>query len=983
MGADKNKDKDPQPKPGRKPGQVARKRGTGMKGFPVIGIGASAGGLEAFGKLFSKMPQDTGMAFIVIQHIEPSRTGNMASLIQKYTSMPVVEAKADIKVEPNHLYFIPQNREISLVDRTLQLGEVIDSGMRHSIDLFFRSLAEDLKDRAICVVLSGTGTDGTVGAREVKAHTGLVIVQDPDDASYDGMPRSAINAGVADIIATAEEMPEKLIEYVKGAYGRPAERRRKSLETATDSLNQILSIVRSRTKRDFSGYKVSTMNRRVERRMSINRVQELEDYIRLLRESPEEVEDLTKDFLIQVTSFFRDPQVFAALEKQLKALIESKNPGEGIRVWTAGCSTGEETYSVAILVEKCLVELGRSTDFHVFGTDLDPDAIDTARTGVYPESIGADVGPERLEKYFTRKDTSYQINRRIRERVIFSVHDLISDPPFSRMDCVVARNLLIYLDSETQKQVLPVLRYALNDGGILLLGTAETIGEFGEDLFDTLDHKWRIFQARKDKSGLTPAQAFRGYAYRGIRAVPQGKAYPEVVPDADAQRALVRALPPAVLVDRNLSVLYVHGETGKYLQLGQGQLSTGLLDLARESIRMPLATAAHLALTRNQEVVREGIRVKLNGETITVKITVKPIYDRQTRLAVLFEDIREPKGKKRGKGTGAGADERYRELEHELQFTRESLKTTVEELETANEELRSTVEEYQSTNEELHSANQELETSREELQSMNEELSTVNREHKEKIDELTLVGDDMRNLLNSTSIATVFVDEDLVIKRFTPATSQMLNLRERDVGRPLTDITSRVRSTDLVGYARQVLDTLVPAEAEVETDDGRWYSVRILPYRTSGNAIDGAVITFLDINPQKELQDELRHALAYANSILDTMREPMVVLDGDMRVLSVNQAFYRVFQVSPEQTEGRLLCDLGDGQWDIPDLRRLLESVLPEDSVFEDFLVEDDFPGIGRRRIALNARRLRLTDGETARVLLAMEDITERSGPRA
>lgn len=976
------KTKDADKTEGTKPVKASknrRRKGDSPEQFPVIGIGASAGGLEAFSSLFNKMPEDTGMAFILIQHIAPSHVANVVGLIQKQARMPVLEVKnGGIKIEPDHLYMIPQNREISVVDGTIELEEEIEPRMMHSVDVFFRSLADDLKDRAICIILSGTGTDGTAGAREVKAQTGLVIVQDPNQAGYSGMPRSAIDAGVADMVLPTEEMAEKLIEYVRGAYGKPAQRRREALEESTDLLQTIFKIIKSKTRRDFSGYKVSTVNRRIEHRMSINKIQEIEDYIRLLRESPDEVQGLVKDFLIQVTSFFRDPEAFEVVKKHLKELIKGKGHREEIRAWTVGCSTGEETYSVAILIDECLTELDRDNDFHVFGTDLDACGIDIARAGVYPESIEADVSAKRLKKYFAKEESRYRIRRELRERLVFAVHDLIADAPFSHMDLVLARNLLIYLDGDTQKKVIPVMHYGLNEGGIFFMGTAETIGEAHEDMFETLDRKWRIYRAKADKHGTLPIADFREYAYHSVDTGREGRKEQKIAPVADAEKTLVKAMPPAVLTDKNLNILFVHGETGKYLQLGEGRPSNRLLDMARESIRVSLATAAHLALTEDRVVTREGIRARINGDSIRVKITVKPVREREVCLVVLFEDAPEPRRRK--KVSHDEGEERYKALEQELQFTRENLKSTVEELETSNEELRSTVEEYQSANEELNSTNEELESSREELQSMNEELNTINSEHSKRIDELSDVSDDMKNLLNSTDIATIFVDEDLNIRRFTPATARVLNLREGDAGRPVTDITSRIKSDDLAEGARKVLDDLVPLETEAQANDDRWYSVRIVPYRTSENAIHGVAISFIDISPQKHLQEELNRALEYVNSILDTMREPMVVMDGDFKIESVNQAFYRTFGVDKKQTEGSVIYELGNGQWDIPALRKLLGEILPKNSSFEDFQVEHDFPGVGRRRMMLNARRLE--QGSLQKILLAMEDVTERERRR-
>ena len=948
------------------------------KGFPVIGIGASAGGLEAFSTLFRKMPQDTGMAFILIQHIEPSHVGNMVGLIQRQTAMPVVEVKDNgLAVEPNHLYMIPPNREISVFDGRLKLGDQVETSMRHSIDLFFRSLAEDLGERAICIILSGTGSDGTAGARAIKAQAGLVIAQDPDDAAYEGMPRSAVDAGVADMVLPAADIAGKLVEYVKEAYGLPAQRRRQAVEKSADLLKQIFSIIRSKTRRDFSGYKPSTIRRRIERRMGINHIEEMNDYVRLLKESSEEVSELTRDFLIQVTSFFRDPEAFESLKPHMKALIRQKGPREEIRAWTVGCSTGEEAYSVAMIIDECLREMDRDNDYHVFGTDLDSSGIDMARSGIYPESITADVTPERLKRYFAREESRFRVNQELRQKVVFAVHDIITDPPFSRLDLVSARNLLIYLDSNTQKKVIPVLHYGLRDGGILFMGTAETIGEAGEEMFETLDRKWRIYRARNGKHGLPPVGAFRDHAYRLME--PRRTQARNDEPDRilEAERALVSALPPAVVVDKDLNILYVHGETGKYLQLSQGSLSNNLLDMARDSIKVPLATATHRALTDEKETTREGIRVRINGDSLKVKMTVRPITGHETRLVVIFEDSPWPKSRSK-KRTEIEEDERYRGLEQELQFTRESLRSTVEELETSNEELRSTVEEFQSTNEELNSTNEELESSREELQSMNEELTTVNAEHSKKIEELSDVSDDMKNLLNSTEIATIFLDQYLLIKRFTPAASEVLNIRGIDVGRPISDITSRMKADDLAAQVQKVLDTLVPSEIEAQSKEDNWYSVRIVPYRTSNNSIEGAVISFIDISRQKNLEVDLRDALDYANRMLDAMHEPMAVLNGELKIETVNDAFLRTFGVDKKQTEGRLIYEIGNGQWNIPELKRLLGEILPENSGFEDFLVDHEFPQIGRRMIMLNARRLEAKDKHTQKILLAMEDVTGR-----
>jgi two-component system, chemotaxis family, CheB/CheR fusion protein len=711
--------------------------------------------------------------------------------------------------------------------------------------------------------------------------------------------------------------------------------------------------------------------------MSLNKIDNIDEYIRLLQENKEEVNSLLQDFLIQVTSFFRDPEAFQALKERFKAYLEMKKPEEEIRLWTAGCSTGEEAYSIAILIRECLEELRRNPAFQVFATDLDASGIDFARAGIYPESVAADIKPEYLSRYFIKKEDRYQVRKELRERVVFAVHDLLTDAPFSRVDLVSARNVLIYLDGETQKKVLPILHYALNDGGLLFLGTAETTGDLNH-LFVTLDRKWKIYKARKPGPQMPP-EITRTNLQQPTARETGPRPVRKTREENDTEKLLLKALPPAVLIDNNLHILFVHGETGRYLQLKEGKLSQSLVDMAREGLRIPLNTAIFQALSQHREVVREGIRVRISGDTLRVKITVVPLGETNPeKLIVVFEDVPEPKSKRPKKDTATEIEVRNQALEEELQFTRENLKSTIEELETANEELRSTLEEYQSTNEELHSTNEELETSKEELQSVNEELSTVNSEHQQKIEELSTVNDDMKNLLNSTNIATIFIDEQKNITRFTPTANKILKLLDRDIGRQIGDITSFLQTKNLDQDVDEVLETLVPREGEVQSREGKWYSLRIYPYRTNQNAIAGLVLSFIDISRQKAFEEEMQAALNYAGSILDTLREPVLVLDSGLKIISANRAFYQFFKVRPEKTEGKLLYELGHGQWNIPQLKKLLEEVLPKNSVFNDFQVENDFRDIGRRRMLLNARQLKSVNKGPDRILLAIEDITGR-----
>ncbi len=937
--------------------------------FPIVGLGASAGGLEAFSAFFSALPPNTGMAYVLVQHLDPTHTSSMVDLLKRYTRMPVVEATDTVEIEPDHVYMIPPNKAMTIADCTLRLEEQTEQpGIVHSIDMFFRSMAKDMKDKAICIILSGTGTDGTQGARAIKSALGLVMVQDPETARYDGMPRAAIAAGVADIVVPAEKMGEKLMDYYQQSYGRPAKKRRQEVEKATDSMQRIFTIVRSRTKHDFSGYKPSTIHRRIERRMSVNQIDNIEEYTRLLQESPHEVDSLVKDFLINVTSFFRDAEAYEILKVKIQELLERKVKENDLsfRVWVVGCSTGEEAYSIAIILHEMMDHMQKYVEWQVFATDLDPDAIEIARHGVYPESIKADISPELLKNYFNNKDGQYIISRDIREKVIFSVHDVTTDPPFSRIDLISARNLLIYLNSDMQKKILPFFYYSLNNGGLLFLGSAESVGEF-TDYFTTVDRKWRIYQVQKKGAHLLveiPHNVF----IPPTQLTSQGVGVPDVE-IREAEKDLLKILPPSVLIDDSGRVLFVHGETWKYLQLAQGKLTTSILEMAREGIRPTLTNIINEVLAKGETVSREGARSKVNGYTLKVKITVKPIASTPRgprKLAVIFEDIIQQR-KRSKKGEITEPDSRVKELEQELQYTRENLRSTVEELETANEELRSANEEYQSTNEELQSTNEELETSREELQSVNEELVTVNSEFQKKIEELSTINDDMQNLLNSTGVATVFLDQKLNIKRYTPAATGILNLIGGDVGRPLSHITTNLRTNSLSEEAQKVLETLVPISREMETKDGRNYSMRIHPYRTTENVIAGVVISFIDINRQKQLEVEQK-------VLIDSMEKPVVILDSKLKIIMTNEKFNQLFKIKEQQIQGKFLHEFSKDLV-IPQIRKIAESTGTGDSQVNDLVIEGHLPDGDRHKLKLNARPLNKASGDERKVFLSIEDL--------
>lgn len=843
------------------------------------------------------------------------------------------------------------------------------------IDHFLRALAEDAGDRAVAIILSGTGSDGTLGLRAIQGTGGIVFVQEPADAKYDGMPRSVIQTGLADQVAPAAEIPKPLSAYIE----RYSTGKHLPLEDGMlQYMQKILMTIRSKTGHDFSLYKKNTVLRRIRRRISIHNIDNAATYLRYLQEHPEEIHQLFKELLINVTSFFREPETFDILKQViLPALLRDKSPDYIIRAWVPGCATGEEAYSVAMVIREYAEEKRRDYRLQMFATDIDEDSITQARTGFFPTNIALDVRAERLAKFFTKEETGYRVRKDIRESIVFATQNMTKDAPFTRLDLVSCRNVLIYMEPELQSTLINLFHYSLKTNGVLFLGSSETIGSH-TGLFSIIDRKWKFFQAKPtiapEVHGHVPAPAWTSEAAEPALLKPKRISLEEIV-----RSALLSAFaPPAMIVNDEGDILYIHGNTGKYLTPGPGRPTMNISDMTREGLHFHVR-AALLAAARNpQEAIYRGVGVKTNGETETVDLIVKPLPRRdgeESLFMFIFRESAEPKtGKfKKGKGRAETADtRRIAELEKELAYTKESLQASVEEAQATNEELRSANEEMQSTNEELQSTNEEMETSKEELQSVNEELTTVNSELQSKIEQLSRVENDMKNLLDSTEIATIFLDADLHVKRFTASASKVISLIPTDVGRPIGDLTTKIEYSGITGKAQEVLDRLRPFEAEVRGKDERWYLMRILPYRTLENVIDGVVITFTDITESKWAA-----RAEFAENIVQTVREPLIVLDDELRVIMANRAFYKLFQVKPDVTERQAIRDLGRHKWDIPVLNGLLKKVLKTDQVFEDFRVEADFPDIGPRTILLNARKIKAaTDWAKPLILLAMEDIT-------
>jgi len=845
--------------------------------FPIVGIGASAGGLEALELFLRHVPEGSGMAFVIVQHLDPTHKGVMPELLQRATGMEVFQVKDRMPVMPNCVYVIPPNRDMSILHGALHLFEPKEPrGLRLPIDFFLRSLAEDRQERSIGVILSGMGSDGTMGLRAIKEKGGLALAQEPASAKFDSMPRSVIDAGLADLVARVEELPGKIIGYLR--HARVIDRTASPLEEKDQSgLEKVVILLRAKTGHDFSMYKKNTVYRRIERRMGIHQIDRIASYVRYLQENPQEVELLFKELLIGVTNFFRDPEAWEHLQDEaIPALLAGHPTGRVLRAWSAGCSTGEEAYTLAIAFKEAMAKVKPKASFslQIFATDLDQDAIDKARQGAYPANIAADVSAGWLQRYFVKDGSGYRVGKEIREMVTFATQNVIMDPPFTKLDILICRNLLIYLTPELQKKLLPLFHYSLNPGGLLFLGSAENVSAH-TDLFAPLNLKARLFRRR---DSLLPAEAVV-FPASFVPALPGApKESTMLKPAANLQSLadqvlLQRFSPPAVLVNDRGDILYISGRTGKYLEPAAGKANWNISAMAREGLRVELGIAFQRALRQKEAIAIKGLSVGEGAAAQTVDVTVQAIEEPEAlrgMVMIVFTDVPASPEKKasRRSRTAAPGNARVLELEQALQQAREELATTREEMQSSQEELKSTNEELQSTNEELQSTNEELTTSREEMQSLNEELQTVNAEQQSKMEELSRINNDMRNLLNSTEIVTVFLDNELRIRRFTTGANKLFKLIPGDVGRPLSDIVSDLLYPGMTEEAQEVLQTLAFSEKQIAATNGRWFTVRIMPYRTVEDVIGGVVITFADITAAKTLEAELRAEIARLKKLL-------------------------------------------------------------------------------------------------------------------
>jgi two-component system CheB/CheR fusion protein len=961
--------------------------------FPIVGIGASAGGLEAFSELLAHLSLDAAMAFVLVQHLDPKYPSILSEILSRTTPLPVVEVQHGVRVEPGHVYVMPPNTSMTIVKGVLNLAPRSDDrGPHMPIDRFLRSLAEDSKNRAIGVILSGSASDGALGLKAIKAEGGITFAEAPQSAKFDGMPRSAMASGAVDFVLTPKAIAQELIRIGRHPYlgetsvAPPSE----PLADGPEALAQIFRMMREKSGLDFTLYRQTTIRRRIARRMLIHGVSTLEAYRRYLEEHPSQVQALSNDLLINVTRFFRDADAFRVLQRSVFPSIIKQRPADApIRVWAPGCATGEEAYSLAIELLECLGDEAATVPIQLFGTDVSETSIVKARAGVYPENIELDVPAARLRRFFVKLDGQYQVRKAVRELCVFAKHNLATDPPFSKMDLIVCRNVLIYLEAELQRRMSSIFHYALKTPGFLMLGVSETPGPLSE-LFSVVDKKYKVYAkrptARRFDLGLGSLD--RGTAKSGMSRAARsadeaGRSRSDLLQEVD-RLLLSKYAPAGVLVNEAAEILQFRGHTSPYLEPAPGQASLNLLKMAREGLLMELRVAIDKARKQNAPVKREKLSIKQDGRTAQVTLQVLPMSGPagERNYLVLFERVppsREPRAPGHKVPSAIAHPRRQIEsLRHELTATKEFLQSIIEEREAANQELQAANEELLSSNEELQSTNEELETAKEELQSVNEELTTVNEELQHRNAELSQLNNDLNNLFAGVTIPIVMLGSDGRIRRFTPMAAKVLNLIPADLGRPIGDIRPNVDLSDLEQVCKHVIDAATIVEREVRDRDGRWHSLRVRPYTTTDNQIDGAVITLEDISALKSSVEQVTAARERAETIADSVPVPLVLLDTDLRVTWASRLFYETFGLTPEETIPHFVYEMGNGRWSLPALRKALTEVLEKNVGFHEFEVEDDSARVEAKTMLLNARPMQSEQKVGRLILLAIDDITAR-----
>jgi two-component system CheB/CheR fusion protein len=952
----------------------------------VVGVGASAGGLEAFEELLRVMPPDSGHAFVVVQHLDPTHSSLLTEILQRATAMAVTEATDKVAVLPNHVYVIPPNRDMVILQGCLRLYPPQEPhGLRMPIDSFLRSLANDQAEHAVAIILSGSGSDGTLGIRAVYGAGGLCLAQEPDSAKFGGMPQSAIHSGYVNQVLPVDQMPAALASVAR-ALDSTIARKAGGTEAPVEAdkgLERILVLLRAGCGHDFTQYKRNTLRRRVERRMAVRSITDIAAYARYLQQQPGELKLLFREMLINVTSFFRDPEAFLVLKTDiLPPLMKDRGFDNPLRVWVAGCSTGEEAYSIAMVLRELMGDTAAEVRVQVYATDLDDEAIATARAARYPSNIAQDVGAVRLRRFFLLDNNEYVLKKEVREMVVFAVQNLAQDPPFTRLDLLSCRNVMIYMEPELQARLIPAFHYALKVGGVLFLSPAESIGNHTE-LFESVNRHWNFYRARASfASTRSMLSTGLNWSQQPTLAKDLGltQRTRDIVNLAElAKRQLLHSYaPPAVLTDQQGEVLFVHGETGRFLRLAPGAPTHNVIEMAREGLDMPLREALRHADAMGTGTLSQRVNIRTEGAPIAIDLSVRTLADSwagRPLVLITFSPVvldmptlAMPRPRQRP------VPQQLAELTSELERAKQRTKMLLEEQQATTEELKSINEELQSTNEELQSTNEELETSKEELQSVNEELLTVNAELHAKIEQMSGMQDDMKNLLDNIRVGTVFLDRNLMIRRFTKEATKVYRLLASDLGRPLADIRTVLEGGDPVADAATVIETLVPLERELSLPDGTWFLARTQPYRTVDNVIDGVVLTFTDITERvHSMANQQARDLAVA--VVDSVPEPLLVLDDRFTVVSANRSYFRKFGGAADTVLGQSLFLIGDEQWNDPNIHEILEVLLPRDQHVDDVVIEHEFGRLGKMRLRLAAHRVVLPGRSGELMLLVIEDL--------
>lgn len=949
-------------------GQIPEERALLLKktkqsdSFPIVAMGGSAGAFRAFEQFFLHTPIDSGFAFVIIMHLQSNNVVHVADLIQQFTAMPVVEAHDGVDLQPNHVYVIPPDFDMGIHNRKLLLFNVSRSkGAHMAIDYFFQSLAEDQWNHAVAIVFSGMGADGETGVRMIKEKLGMAMAQVPETAEYSSMPAASIQTGLVDYILEPEEMPLKLIQYLN----HPALREPIADELLLErnnytQLQKILMILRSHTGHDFTLYKKNTISRRVDRRIAFHQLPDYLHYVNYLRENPHETEILFKELLIGVTKFFRDSSAYEALIPHLREKLAGKEADEPIRLWIAGCSTGEEAYSLAILIIEYLDGLKQSPGqkVQIFATDLDPAAIDHARAGFYFSNIISEVSPDRLKRFFVEKNNGYVVKKEVREMIVFAQHNLIKDAPFTKLDLLSCRNVMIYLTAELQKKLMPVFHYSLSPKGLLFLGPAESVGTFSE-AFQLMDPKWKIYERKEGVKHLGKMIDFPFHVAdiptKPTKEIKEGPFVKNVLAESFHKILLEEHTPASLLLNQKGDILYINGRMDKYLRVNSGEGVMNIYKMVREELKYVIGNAIHQAGAQQSLVEFTDFKVLEAGVANLLDFSIQYITtDPLQGLFILTFKEKGPVKKRRTRAVQGPRGEAIDELEKELVYTKQQLHSTIEQMETSLEELKSTNEELQSTNEELQSTNEEALTTKEEMQSLNEELMTINLQYQNKAEELTRLNNDMKNLLDNTEIGTIFLDNYLNILRFTPQVSKLFNVIDSDVGRPITHIVSNFDYPSIETTILEVIERLNGKELEVRTHKNDWYNLRIMPYRTTDNFINGAVLTFTKITPVKALETHLSTLSDVVQYTVNEVGCAALILDKEGKIIVANDDFLQLFHLRKEDVKDQYFLEIVHHKWDT----NKLDLLVMDHTDIQDLFIQHEFRGIGVLKLRVSAKHI-------------------------